>query len=177
MFGYIVVNDKELKLKDLERYRAYYCGTCRDLHDGYKYFSQMVLSYDLTFLGIFLTSLYEPCSSEKLIRCEIHPLSKRKIIRNEYTEYAAAMNVLLSYHKALDDAMDDGSKKAAFYAGLLKRSCRKIENKYNKKANICRRNLDLIHEYEKNNEEDLDVCSELFGEIIAKLLRDRKSVV
>lgn len=176
MFGYIVVNDKELKLKDFEKYRAYYCGTCRDLHDEYKYFSQITLSYDLTFLGIFLTSLYEPHSLQKLIRCEVHPLSVRKIIRNEYTGYAAAMNVLLSYYKALDDAEDDRSKKAAIYARLLKKSYSKAENKYNEKANICKRNLEQIHYHEKNSEKDIDVCAGLFGEIMAELFVYKKDV-
>ena len=31
MFGYVTVCEPELKVKDLKKYRAYYCGLCRTL--------------------------------------------------------------------------------------------------------------------------------------------------
>ena len=60
MFGYIYVNEQELKLKDYTAYRSFYCGLCRNLHQRYGRTAQMMLNYDLTFLAILLTGLYEP---------------------------------------------------------------------------------------------------------------------
>ena len=31
MFGYVMVNKPELKVKDYEKYHGYYCGLCRRL--------------------------------------------------------------------------------------------------------------------------------------------------
>ena len=33
MFGYVTVNKDELKIKEWNRYRAYYCGLCHELKD------------------------------------------------------------------------------------------------------------------------------------------------
>ena len=29
MFGYVTINKDELKIKDVKRYQAYYCGVCQ----------------------------------------------------------------------------------------------------------------------------------------------------
>jgi len=34
MFGYITVNQQELKIKEYNRYRAYYCGLCKSLREA-----------------------------------------------------------------------------------------------------------------------------------------------
>ena len=30
MFGYVVMNKPEIKFKDFDMYRSFYCGLCRD---------------------------------------------------------------------------------------------------------------------------------------------------
>ena len=50
MFGYVTVNRPELKVKDLELYRSYYCGLCAELYRRHGRFGQILLSYDCTFL-------------------------------------------------------------------------------------------------------------------------------
>ena len=50
MFGYIVVNQPELKMKEYDEYRKYYCGLCKSLKDRYGARGQISLSYDMTFL-------------------------------------------------------------------------------------------------------------------------------
>ena len=59
MFGYVTVCEPELKVKDLKKYRAYYCGLCRTLKEDYGFMGQMTLTYDMTFAVILLSSLYE----------------------------------------------------------------------------------------------------------------------
>ena len=60
MFGYVGVNEKELKVKELSRYQGYYCGVCHSLKERYQAVGQLTLSYDITFLALLLTGLYEP---------------------------------------------------------------------------------------------------------------------
>ena len=35
MFGYVTICEPELKMKDLRKYKAYYCGLCRKLKEDY----------------------------------------------------------------------------------------------------------------------------------------------
>ena len=56
MFGYVTVCEPELKVKDLKKYRAYYCGLCRTLKEDYGFMGQMTLTYDMTLAVILLSS-------------------------------------------------------------------------------------------------------------------------
>ena len=55
MFGYVVLNKPEIKFKDFDMYRSFYCGLCRELRERYGISGQITLSYDMTFVIILLT--------------------------------------------------------------------------------------------------------------------------
>ena len=46
MFGYVTANEPELKVKDFQRYKAYYCGLCHILKEKYGHVGQLTLTYD-----------------------------------------------------------------------------------------------------------------------------------
>ena len=121
MFGYVVVNKPELKFREFDVYRAYYCGLCHSLSKRHGLSGQLTLSYDMTFLVILLSSLYEPEHSVTSKRCIVHPLKRQNIISSEFTDYVADMNVILSYFKCLDDWHDDRSVLKLAYSKLLKK--------------------------------------------------------
>ena len=60
MYGYVVVNKPELKIKEYDMYRSYYCVLCEELLSDYGINGQISISYDMTFLLVLLTGLYEP---------------------------------------------------------------------------------------------------------------------
>ena len=107
MFGYIVMNKPEIKFKDFDLYRSFYCGLCRELKSKYGISGQISLTYDMTFVVILLSALYEPPTQKGSTRCIIHPVCKQPVRRNTVTEYAADMNVLLTYYKCRDDWEDE----------------------------------------------------------------------
>ena len=121
MFGYVVVNKPELKFREFDVYRAYYCGLCHSLSKRHGLSGQLTLSYDMTFLVILLSSLYEPEHSVTSKCCIVHPLKRQNIISSEFTDYVADMNVILSYFKCLDDWHDDRSVLKLAYSKLLKK--------------------------------------------------------
>ncbi|MBR5970191.1 MAG: hypothetical protein IK016_07575 [Lachnospiraceae bacterium] len=174
MFGYITINKPEVKVKEFERYHAYYCGLCRDLRALYGPAGQATLSYDLTFVAVLLTSLYEPKQKAKITRCILHPAAGHPMLRNEYTAYAAKMNLLMAYHKAEDDALDEGSAKGKAAETLLRRHYRKIVKEYPEKCEHIREQLDAIHALEKEDCADVDAAAGAFGEIMAEVLTMRK---
>ena len=59
MFGYIRPDQKELKIKDYDVFRSYYCGLCKALGKRYNQVVRLGLSYDMTFLAILADSLSE----------------------------------------------------------------------------------------------------------------------
>ena len=67
MFGYIVVNQPELKMKEYDEYRKYYCGLCKSLKDRYGARGQISLSYDMTFLVLRSILMYRTSTQIMLL--------------------------------------------------------------------------------------------------------------
>lgn len=111
MFGYIAINKAEMKFKDYDMYHSYYCGLCKRLKENYGRSGQLTLSYDMTFLIVLLTGLYEPETSTDTTNCIAHPFEKHTTRTNEITDYAAAVNLILSYYKSRDDWDDERKKR------------------------------------------------------------------
>lgn len=55
MFGYVTVNKPEIKFKDFDVYRSFYCGLCRELRERYGIPGQISLTYDMTFVVLLLS--------------------------------------------------------------------------------------------------------------------------
>jgi len=130
MFGYVTANEPELKVKDYHKYKAYYCGLCQSLKRQYGSAGQLTLAYDMTFVIILLTSLYESETKAESHRCKMHPLKPQPMLENEITEYAADMNLIMAYYHLEDDWKDE--KKVAGLLGsmALKRKVEKAIRKY-----------------------------------------------
>lgn len=125
MYGYVIVNKPELKFKEYDRYRSYYCGLCDILREQYGIRGQVSLSYDMTFLVILLTGLYEPQTAYLEERCIVHPVAKHPVRKNEVTSYVADMNVLMAYYKCVDDWKDEKKVTRLTYSRLLKGQVKK----------------------------------------------------
>lgn len=173
MFGYISINKAEMKFKDYDVYHSYYCGLCKVLKECYGRRGQVTLSFDMTFLVILLTGLYEPDTKTEMVRCIAHPMQKHAAKTNEFTEYAAAINMLLSYYKCEDDWADEHRKKAFVAAKLLHSKIKKIEKLYPVKCKVISENLAQTSKYEAENEQNLDLMSGLFGNIMAEIFAYR----
>lgn len=165
MFGYVVTNQSELKVKELSIYKGYYCGLCKTLRNRHGIFGQLTLTYDMTFLAILLSSLYEPQVTEEMRRCIVHPKHKQRMIYSEYTEYVADMNVLLSYFKAKDDWNDEHKLTGLAFSKLI----RQKNFSYRKKADEIASLLQQLKTLEEKDEQNIDVMAGLFGKIMAIL--------
>ena len=170
MFGYIVMNKPEIKFKDFDLYRSFYCGLCRELKSKYGISGQISLTYDMTFVVILLSALHEPHTQKGSTRCIIHPVCKQPVRRNTVTEYAADMNVLLTYYKCLDDWKDDRKYLKLGYARLLEGKNKRLKKLYPEKSRKITEFLDELSRLEKENETDVDRMSGIFGHIMEEVL-------
>ena len=173
MFGYIIVNKQEMKFREFDLYKSYYCGFCQELKKRYGRSGQLTLSYDLTFLIMLLTSLYEPETAEERCRCIAHPFEKHLTRNNEFSGYAADMNLLLSYYKCEDDWLDERKVTRKAFSDVLRRKVKRICGKYPKKAELIRDRLNQIHECEKRDSANMDEAAGFFGEIMAEIFAVR----
>lgn len=169
MFGYVMANKPELKIREFARYKGFYCGLCRRLRKRYGPLGQMTLTYDMTFLILLLSSLYEPKTEEAKKRCMIHPGKKQYMLYNEISDYAADMNILLTEEHFKDDWEDE--RKLTGYMGMkaFAGKKKKIEKCYPRQAEAIRKSLEELARREKENCQDIDAVARPFGELMAEL--------
>ncbi len=169
MFGYVTVNKPELKIKEYNRYHAYYCGLCHTLKEQHGLLGQMTLTYDMTFLVLLLTSLYETDATFEQKHCMIHPIKKHDIMFNEISTYAADMNIALAYHNFLDDWHDEKKINGLLSSAVIKKKYLAIEKRYPRQCGIIASSLEKMQQLESKGEKSLDLVSGCFGTLMAEL--------
>lgn len=169
MFGYVTIDKPELKVKEFYRYKSYYCGLCRTLKEEYGFRGRMTLSYDMAFLVLFLTSLYETPTKELQSHCPLHPVKKIPMLQNEISEYGAKMNILLVYFKCEDDWKDDKSLKGIAGMHLFRKKAKELCKEYKRQAQVIQKQLKVLEVYEEKQEETLDLAAGAFGKLMAEL--------
>ena len=180
MFGYVLMNKPEIKFKDYDIYRSFYCGLCRELREKYGIAGQISISYDMTFVLLLLSGLYEPPTRTGTTRCAVHPVKRQPVRKNEITEYAAAMNLLLTYYKCIDDWEDERKVFRLAYArilemaGVKKNSQKAFE--YREKSEKIVQGLHRLSGLEKDKETDIDKMAGCFGHILEEVFAYRKDV-
>ena len=144
MFGYIVTHRQELKVREDEAYQAAYCGLCRSLKKRHGRPGQMTLSYDMTFIVVLLTSLYESALKESIRRCKTHPIKKQQMLQSEITEYAADMNVILTWYHLKDDWQDERKPGSLLGLHVLGRKAKKAAGTYPRQCRVMHRELKAL---------------------------------
>lgn len=158
----------ELSKEQRNRYSGVYCGICRHIRAASCNTARLGLSYDMAFLALLLSSLYEPEEKQGKHACALHPF--RAYTENEYISYAADMNVLLLYYKCLDDIADENKLTAKKMAELLFPAAQKIEEKYPRQAGTVKDCLGELAALEQANCQEPDRLAGCFGRLLAEIL-------
>ncbi len=171
MFGYIIPNQKLLSEEAIARYRTAYCGLCRRIGTLHGLSGRFTLSYDLTFLNLLLSSLYEGETEcvQACGHCPVHPIRKRSWRYSGPTDYCADIGLALHYYNARDKWTDDHNLAALGYMRILEKKCRAVEARWPRQCGAIRQCLDRLADYEAAGSEDLDAVSGCFGELMAEL--------
>ncbi|MCM1189255.1 MAG: DUF5685 family protein [bacterium] len=174
MFGYVIINKAEMKFKEFDVYHSYYCGICRDLKRKYGALGQMSLSYDMTFLAILLTGLYEPETAAGSCKCFAHPFENHPTKSNIFTEYAADMNALFTYYKCRDDWEDEKKFRKLLYGKMLEGRTGKQLQVYAEKVKKISILMQNFSDSEKEENADIDTLAGLFGKVMAEIVTPRE---
>lgn len=169
VFGYVITNCKALTPEEQQRFRALYCGMCHTLHVRYGNIGRFTLSYDMTFLAMVLSALYEPEETDGRERCLPHPTKPHEYVLNPAMEYAVDLNVALAYHKCADNWQDDRNPAFAAAKGLLCRAYRRAYGYQPEKCAAIQTWMDGIREIERRNVGEIDPPVNLTGRMLGEL--------
>ena len=170
MFGLIMPQRESLSPEETARFEKMYCGLCMALGQECGQCMRLGLTYDMTFLALFLSAFYEEEEEEKTRRCAAHPKKKRSYIKNHAVSYAACMTALLVHHKCMDDWQDDRHIPMRLYAAATNKAFRKAEEMYPEKARRIEEALSCLYAAEKKKESPThaaDAFGAVMGEIFA----------
>lgn len=169
MFGYVAANPQMLTEEETKRYRGMYCGLCRCLGKRHGQLTRLSLTYDMTFLALFLNAMYEPEEQRDSFWCALHPKGKHDSIITAYTEYAADMNVLLAYLSCMDNWQDDRDVVALLESRIFKRSYREVQQKYPRQAEAIERELTALAQLEAEDCADPEQPANCFGRLLGEV--------
>lgn len=174
MFGYVIPLKQELKIKDFNRFKSYYCGLCFNIKNDFGNIPRMTLNYDMTFLALLLDGLSKDDVDIQLKRCAPHPKNKKPvIINNKALSYAASMNVALVYYKLLDDVEDNKTLTSKLQLAALSPYKKKFNDSTVKLNEIISTRLKTLNHLEnKLNFSSIDEICHPFSEIVANILKD-----
>ncbi|MDD3224209.1 MAG: DUF5685 family protein [Clostridium sp.] len=175
MFGYITPYKPELKIKDYEKFKAYYCGLCLSIKKNYGNIPRILINYDITFIAILLDAMQQKQCEFKTGKCIMHPLKNRMfIINNPAIYYASFLNISLAYFKLVDDVKDNKSIKSVLYARLIKNYMNKFPKEFNIHGEFIKDKLNELYKLEDNNTKDygIDELSNPFAELTAFIISE-----
>lgn len=171
MFGYIVPERPELKIREYELFRAYYCGICKSIGKRHGQVKRLTLTYDSAFLAVLLSAVADERIKVVLKRCVAHPANKRHMaVDSGIVDYASDINILLAYYNLEDRKRDNGSVISAAAMVFFKRAYEKIKKKYPKKTRIIKERLNDLVELEKGKCASMDEAAEPFAKLMEEII-------
>lgn len=172
MFGYVTPLKPELRVREYNEFRSYYCGVCFGIKEIFGNLPRALLNYDMTFLALLLDCLSEDKAEAIGKRCIAHPNKKKSvIINNNAINYAANMNISLAYFKTLDDIQDDKSLKGGALALIMSPYRKKFSSSIIDINKIIEDNLKVLSELESSKKfTSIDEICHPFSIIVGKIL-------
>ncbi len=172
IFGYAKPLEQELKVKEQQCYKAYYCGVCREIGRNFGFVPRFGLTHEFAVLAMLL----DVCSGQNhhlIIRnkpCIAHPLRRiRSVSGSPYITYAAACNVLF-FRAKLQDAWIDDRNIGAWIAGVLYTlGNHKAGKRYKTFAQLICNEIATLTKLEREACSSVDAVSEPFAKLLSTL--------
>ncbi len=170
MFGYVTADKPEMKIKDFETYKSYYCGLCAGIKKNYSLFTCGFLNYDCSFLYALISSASDTTPTFRTGRCVANPFKKVFYAQDEGLEYAAAINVLLTMGKLEDDVLDDKKLPARMLRFGFSRQNKRATGRHADAHVTIHKRLCSINKLEADKCNNIDLISGEFGELLGDIM-------
>ena len=170
MLGVMTIRKDELKFREFDRYRGFYCGLCRAIGRRCGSVCRLALSFEMTFAAMLLTSLYEPDTQQEKHRCLVHPVKKQLMLSNNALDYCADVSALISYYDLRDGWEDERRVDRLAESALLRSAALRAGERLERQRRAVADYVEKLHEVERSNDANLDAAANLTGELMAELL-------
>ena len=176
MFGYIRPVQGELKVRELERFKACYCGLCQTLGKKFGLAARFILNYELVFLAMLL---WDPEESPVICRkrCIASPLRKKRCCAgNDALSACAGYTVILTWWKLQDTIIDESFLRSVpqrLVSLFLKRAYKKAAREFPDFDDNIRKEIKSLSEYEKSAEPSLDGAADKFAKILCAVVDEK----
>lgn len=171
MFGFIRPFKPELRVREVDRFQAVYCGLCHELKRRYGRLQTYFLSYDMTFFALILEAIQETDPGTVQCRCDASPFRKKTVACSSPSlSYTADVSVLLTYHKVQDSIQDESGFKrtaAKLLRLLMQHAYEKARAEIPALDNTMRQCLDELTALEHARTASLDRPADTFARLLA----------
>lgn len=148
MFGYTFPIEPMMTNEEQTAYRAYYCETCHQLHDGYGVMSTVIVSYEMTFANIVLNSVLKDGVIDRKPRNGKLCVFRHSDKHTELLKRLAAYTVLVANNDLVDDRLDGPSLKSNFGLLWLNRSIERAKADYPVYDELIMKGYEILREKE-----------------------------
>ncbi|MDI6893907.1 MAG: DUF5685 family protein [Bacillota bacterium] len=175
VFGYVRPDRAELKVREYQVFRAHYCGLCAALARLGGTTARFTVSYEGAFLGLLLSSLRPDAVTYRRGRCPLPPWRQVPLaVAPCEQRYAAAVNVLLAYHRLGDDVRDSGAGHMRWLGAaggrlLLGSAARRAAGLFPHQAGVVEQCLADLQAREREGCADLDRAADPFARLLAEV--------
>ncbi len=179
MVGYVSVNVEELKIKEYREYKRWYCGLCRQMAESGGTLTRLALSYDMVFLYLLLSSLYDEKVTGVWGFCPLHPVRRRLMYETKAGRYVSDMGILLAYYDRKDDWEDEKEFQGFLVSAALKKQAGRAAEAYPEKYRAVKKYLKKLHTLEKSRgskKAGLDLAAGYTGEMLAEIFVYQKDL-
>jgi len=171
MFGYILPDKGEMKIKEYELFRAYYCGVCKSMGKSFGPLCRFALNYDSVFLGMLLSSINKESVSLKKEPCIANPLKRKWVVKNSNSvDFSADINIILTYYKFKDDWTDEKSYLAKLGQIVISPGYKRALNCSKEAESHIKKSLEKLHALESQRCSSMDIAADPFGELIKGII-------
>lgn len=159
----------ELKVRELNVYRAYYCGLCKALKSEYR--RTAVLNFDSVFLYLLADSLRKEAREPQMERCALHPVKKHPAIVTPAARYAADINILMAYYSA-EDHVRDGRRGMRLARLFLEKAYAKAKTRYENVVRVADETIEGLVNLERKRSPNTDAAADSYARLLGTVMMD-----
>ena len=181
MFGYIKPLEPQLKVCELESYKAVYCGVCRGLSKRFGPAARCTLSYDFTFIAMLYAAINDSAPLFTPQRCPLNPFKKRPHLDYcDAVEFSCEMAILMLREKCADNVADSSFLPYLGWSILtpvIENISSDVEKKHPDASRIAREMTEAQKKAEAlGSEAKIDICCDptasALGDIYSLMSKD-----
>lgn len=169
MFGYVVPLTGEMKVRELNVYRAYYCGLCRALKSEYR--KTAVLNFDSVFLYLLADGLRGGAGEAEPVRCAVNPMKKRPAVVTPAARFAADINILMAYYSA-EDHVRDGKPGMRLARAFLKKAFSKAKARHESVVRVADETIAELIRLEREKSPNTDAAADSYARLLGTVMMD-----